>query len=212
MHRKGRDADKMKTILLHGLGQTPQDWEGVVRQLSTSHVACPPLFSPVESGVCYPQILEKLEAQYAHAHQLLCICGLSLGAMLALDFTMRHRETVAELVLISPQYKSPTPLIDLQNLLFRSMPARCFDGIGLPKEDVIALAHSMRSLDFTPQLHTITCPVTILCGANDLANVGAAKRLSKRLARATLHIVPGAGHELNRCAPEVIAATLNSTP
>lgn len=31
----------MKTVLLHGLGQTAQDWKDVVCQLSTSNVECP---------------------------------------------------------------------------------------------------------------------------------------------------------------------------
>ena len=35
----------MKTVLLHGLGQTAQDWKEVVRQLSASHVDCPELFA-----------------------------------------------------------------------------------------------------------------------------------------------------------------------
>lgn len=34
----------MKTILLHGLGQTEQDWKEVVCQLSSSNVDCPELF------------------------------------------------------------------------------------------------------------------------------------------------------------------------
>ena len=35
----------MKTVLLHGLGQTAQDWKEVVQQLSNSDVDCPELFS-----------------------------------------------------------------------------------------------------------------------------------------------------------------------
>ena len=34
----------MKTVLLHGLGQTAQDWKEVVQQLSISDVDCPELF------------------------------------------------------------------------------------------------------------------------------------------------------------------------
>lgn len=39
----------MKTILLHGLGQTEQDWKEVVCQLSSSNVDCPELFSSMEN-------------------------------------------------------------------------------------------------------------------------------------------------------------------
>ena len=56
----------------------------------------------------------------------------------------------------------------------------------------------MRSLDFTSQLNNILCPVTILCGKKDTANLKASKQLKELLPQATLHIVPNAGHELNK--------------
>ena len=47
----------MKTVLLHGLGQTAQDWKKVVQQLSISDVDCPELFSSTEDEISYSQIL-----------------------------------------------------------------------------------------------------------------------------------------------------------
>ena len=46
----------MKTVLLHGLGQTAQDWKEVVQQLSISDVDCPELFSSTEDEISYSQI------------------------------------------------------------------------------------------------------------------------------------------------------------
>ena len=51
----------MKTVLLHGLGQTAQDWKEVVRQLSTSSVECPELFSSTGNEISYSRILADLE-------------------------------------------------------------------------------------------------------------------------------------------------------
>lgn len=199
----------MKTVLIHGLGQTAQDWKEVVHQLSTSHVECPELFSSTGNEISYSRILAVLERQYANTIEPLCICGLSLGALLALDFTIRHEDKVASLVLIGAQYKVPTLLIDFQNILFRCMPQKSFDNMGLSKNDTIKLSHSMRSLDFTSQLNGVTCPVTIVCGEKDSANLKASKKLNELLPQATLQIVPGAGHEINKDAPETIAAILN---
>lgn len=199
----------MKTVLLHGLGQTAQDWKDVVCQLSTSNVECPELFSSMENEISYSRILANLERQYSDAAEPLYICGLSLGALLALDFTIRHGDKVASLVLIGAQYKVPTLLIDFQNLLFRYMPAKSFYNMGLSKSDTIKLSHSMRSLDFTSQLSKIICPVTVLCGEKDRANLKASKKLNELLSQATLQIVSGAGHEINKDAPEAIAAILN---
>ena len=199
----------MKTVLLHGLGQTAQDWKEVVRQLSTSRVECPELFSATGDEISYFRILANLERQYSNVTEPLRICGLSLGALLALDFAIRHEDKVASLVLIGAQYKVPTFLIDFQNFLFRCMPSKNFDSMGLSKSDTIKLSHSMRSLDFTSRLKRVTCPVTTLCGETDSANIKASKKLDGLLPYATLQIVPGAGHEINKDAPEAIAAILN---
>ena len=62
------------------------------------------------------------------------ICGLSLGALLAIDFAIRHEEKVASLVLIGAQYKVPSLLIDFQNLIFRCMPNKAFESMGTIKK------------------------------------------------------------------------------
>ena len=82
----------MKTVLLHGLGQTAQDWKEVVQQLSISDVDCPELFSSTEDEISYSQILGDLEQRYSEEKEPLRICGLSLGALLAIDFAIRDRE------------------------------------------------------------------------------------------------------------------------
>ena len=81
--------------------------------------------------------------------------------------------------------------------------------MGLSKGDTIRLSHSMRSLDFTSQLNKVTCPVMIVCGEKDSANLKASKKLKELLSQATLQIIPGAGHEINKDAPGAIAAILN---
>ena len=62
---------------------------------------------------------------------------------------------------------------------------------------------------FVCHRNNIRCPVTILCGKKDTANLKASKRLKELLPQATLHIVPNAGHELNKYAPNTIAEILN---
>ena len=94
----------MKTVLLHGLGQTAQDWKEVVQQLSISDVDCPELFSSTEDEISYLKILGDLEQRYSEVKEPLRICGLSLGALLAIDFAIRHEEKVDSLVLIGSLY------------------------------------------------------------------------------------------------------------
>lgn len=198
----------MKTVLLHGLGQTAKDWEGVKQRLSSSNIDCPELFTIV-NDMSYSRLLDNLERQYADTDELLCICGLSLGAILALDFAIRHEDKVGALILIAAQYKVPRLLIDFQNLLFHCMPNKFFVDMEISKNNMIRLSRSMRSLDFTHQLDKITCPVTIVCGEKDRANLKASRKLKELLPQAKLHIILGAGHEINKTAPKDIAAILN---
>lgn len=199
----------MKTIFLHGLGQTARDWQSVIAQASLQETDCPELFSLSKKSVIYSHLLEGLEERYADETQPFRICGLSLGALLALDYAIRHGDKIASLVLIGGQYKVPTFLIDVQNLIFRCMPSKTFENMGVAKQDVIRLSHSMRSLDFSSRLKEIICPVTIICGEKDRANLNASKKLKELLPHAELYVIPGAGHEINKYAAEAIAAILN---
>ena len=199
----------MKTVFWHGLGQTAQDWNEVINRVSLPDVDCPELYSVSKGNITYSDILAGLEERYMNVTEPFCICGLSLGAILALDYAIRHGDRISSLILIGVQYKVPTRMIDFQNLIFRCMPKKAFEDMGISKDDTIRLAHSMRSLDFSSRLNEVMCPVTLLCGEKDSANLKAAKQLNELLPQAELHIIPGAGHEVNKCAPEAIADVLN---
>lgn len=93
----------------------------------------PRTFSSTEDEISYSQILGDLEQRYSEVKEPLRICGLSLGALLAIDFAIRHEEKVDSLVLIGAQYKVPSLLIDFQNLIFRCMPNKVFESMGLSK-------------------------------------------------------------------------------
>lgn len=198
----------MKTVILHGLGQTAKDWKEVIGHTPFTDIDCPDLFSAGNTEIIYTRLMDELERRYADSAESLCICGLSLGAVLAVDFAIRHKDKVASLVLIAPQYRVSRPLIDFQNLMFRLMPPKAFREIGLSKDDAIRLTRSMRSLDFTPRLKEIMCPVTILCGERDKVNRKASKELGALLPQAVFYLIPNAGHEMNKDAPGVVAGIL----
>lgn len=165
----------MKTIFLHGLGQTSNDWNEVIKQTLYLDSECPELFYLSENDITYSKILFGLEKLYANITEPFNICGVSLGAILALNYTIRNSDKVNSLILIGVQYKVPSFIIDFQNLLFRFIPQKAFENIGISKKDVIKLAHSMRSLDLRRDLNKIKCPVTIICGEKDIINLKAAK-------------------------------------
>ncbi len=67
----------------------------------------------------------------------------------------------------------------------------------------------MAKLDLSGKLSEISCPVLILCGENDKANLKAARELSKRLEKSKFIVVRGAGHEVNIDKPKQLAGLIN---
>lgn len=140
---------------------------------------------------------------YSKTHTDLHICGLSLGAVLALQYALEHE--VRSLILIAPQYKMPKQLLKIQNIIFRFLPQRMFSQMGLTREQMIALTRSMEPIDLTAQLSWLRCPVYILCGEKDAANRKAAKQMANRIPQAHFDEISGAGHTVNIDAPRVLA-------
>lgn len=199
----------MKLLFLHGLGQGPDSWNGVLDALgSDTNAACPDLFRLCSEGPDYPSLYAALEGCIEDLPEPVVLCGLSLGAVLALDYATRRPGKVAGLVLIAPQYKMPRGLLRLQNVIFRLMPERAFAGARMGKRDTIRLTTSMTELDFRQQLGRVACPVLVLTGEKDAANRKAAGELAKLLPDATAREIPGAGHEVNIDAPGELAAAI----
>ena len=202
----------MKTVFLHGLGQTSSGWDGTLRELHCGGDAlCPDLRDWASEGeVDYPRLYRALEAYCAALEGPLNLCGLSLGGILALQYTIEHPDRVSALALIGAQYRMPRGLLRLQNAAFRVMPDTAFLSMGWGKRDVIALTKSMLSLNLQSDLDKIRCPVAVLYGEKDSANRKAALQMKERIAGAQLHVIPGAGHEANADAPAALARVLET--
>lgn len=202
----------MKQVYIHGLGQTPANWEPVLRLLDAqSDCVCPDLTELISAeSSSYPALFRAFSRFCNDLNAPLTLCGLSLGGILALHYAAQHPERVSALVLIAPQYRMPKQLLRLQNTLFRLMPGFMFRKAGFTKHQLIQLCGSMMELDLSGILPRISCPTLVLCGSRDRANKQACTELAQLLNRAELHILKGAGHELNREAPENLASLLQA--
>ena len=136
------------------------------------------------------------------------LCGLSLGAVLALNYAIDHPDKVKALVLIAAQYKMPKKLLKFQNMLFRFMPNTMFKQFGFKKADVISLCGTMAELDFRDSLCKVSCPVLIVCGEKDNANKKSSKELAGYLSNSCYRELLKTGHEANIEAPEGLATVL----
>lgn len=187
----------MQRIFLHGLGQTPSSFDKMVSFLPEPEKIRRPSL---------PSLLERQEKTYANLYKAfsgicqdipepLHLCGLSLGGILALHYTIGHPEKVRSIVLIGAQYKMPKKLLKIQNILFRLMPQSAFRDMGFQKQDFIKLANSMQDLDFTSKLQEVSCPALIVCGEKDRANQKAASELAHRIKGAAACRIQGAGQD-----------------
>lgn len=200
----------MKTVFLHGVGQDCTSWERTTAAMGSGADVLCPSFSEWLSGkeVCYANLYRALEEYCEPFNDPFCLCGLSLGGILALQYAIAHRDRVAALVLIGTQYQMPKRLLKLQNFLFCFLPNAAFQGTGFGKTDMRKLCRSMRHLDFGQDLRRVHCWTLVVCGEKDRANRAAALALKERIPRAQLAILPRAGHEVNTECPEALGDVL----
>ncbi len=170
---------------------------------------CPEIRSFLSGGGGYTEVYRAFSQYCDVIAEPLDLCGISLGAVLALHYAIEHPSSVTSLVLIAPQYKAPKWLLAVQNALFRLIPEKAFDGAGLTRKEFIALTRSMMELDLSGRIKEVTCPVLVVYGEHDKANRKAAELLAKELAYAKLKIIQNAGHEVNKEAPERLAYVIS---
>lgn len=197
----------MDLILIHGLGQSAAAWDKTAGYLPDSVSAIFPELSEMYKGGGYDDLYSTFCEYCGGVSEPLDLCGLSLGAVLALNYASDFPDRVRSLVMIAGQFKVPKALMRLQGLIFRLMPKKSFDGTGFGKSDFIGLNSSMAGLDFTDKLGNITADVMVAVGERDKPNAKAADKLSGLLG-CPLEIIPDSGHEVNLDNPKALAEVL----
>lgn len=115
--------DAQKAVFLHGLGETRDVWNPVIKQLPQAECLSldvlrtkPPLACWSLEDVC-TQISDLL-TEPVH------LVGLSLGAVIALNIAVTHPDKVSSLFVSAPQAKPPKMLMSLQKALMRVLPTK----------------------------------------------------------------------------------------
>ena len=200
----------MKQIYLHGLGQNPDSWSKVIEQLEAAeHSMCPDLSELVQGqDTTYQNLYAAFSAMCDEIEEDICLCGLSLGGVLALNYVIEHPEKIKGLVLIATQYKMPKKLLRVQNAIFRFMPKSMFQQTGFGKSDFLKLCNTMMELDFSDSIYNVSCPTLVIYGEKDRANKNASIELANMLIDAELQVFNGVGHEINIEAPDKLEETL----
>lgn len=202
----------MGYVFIHGLGQNSSSWDRTVSYLPEYlQINCPNLFEmlphkEITYNNLYNSFVEYCEGIDGPIH----LCGLSLGGILALNYAIDYPEKVGSLTLISTQYKMPKLLLKFQGIIFRFMPKKVFQELGINKNDFFQLTKSMLDLDFSRELTDISCDTLIICGEKDYANKKASKNLVEHIREAELQFITNIGHEVNVRTPKGLAETLEA--
>ena len=189
------------------MGQNASSWDKTISYLpDTAETICPELSNFFSEGNCnYSEMYSSFCRYCNRFSEPLNFCGLSLGAVLALNYAIDFPQKVSSLILIAPQYNMPKFLLKVQNVLFKFMPESQFKDIGLKKKDFITLTNSMVDMDFTSSLNKINSPVIVICGEKDNVNKKAAIKLAKELPNAKFSTIDNSGHEVNVDNPQGLA-------
>lgn len=201
----------MKTILVHGLGQSSKDWDTVRNKLVERGIssAAPDLFSLAKGReLSYAALYQTFSEVCGSFEERLNLCGLSLGGLLSLNYAIKHPEKVNSLVLVGTPFRIPKGLLKFQNVVFRFMPKTAFRNMGVSKKNFIRLSKSMANLDFMEAAADLDCPALVLCGAKDKVNIESAKRYHEAMKNSGLVIVEDSGHEVNKDNPDELIRVL----
>ena len=202
----------MKYLYLLGIGQKPNSWNKVIKETKVSESSVKLSLAEMLEGksATYKELYSAFSSECDKENDGIILCGLSLGAVLSLNYAIDHPDKVKALVLIAAQYKMPKKLLKVQNILFHLMPNSAINKMGFKKADVINLCSTMAELDFSDSLHKVSCPVLIVCGEKDNANKKTSKKLCHYLSSSCFHELLKTGHEANIEAPEELAIVLQN--
>ncbi len=194
----------MKNILVHGLGQNQTSWSKVKEELSTNNIntETPNLFDLVKNYEVNYENTYKTFTDYCNSfNEKINLCGLSLGGLLSIDYAVEYPDKINSLILIGTPYEIPKKLFKIQNFIFKFMPKKTFESMGISKKDFISLTNSMTELDIKSKVERIKCNTLILCGEKDNVNMESAKQLNSHIKDSKLNIIKNARHEVNIDTP-----------
>jgi pimeloyl-ACP methyl ester carboxylesterase len=216
-------------VLLHGLGIGPIGWRPQVEVFSPEmHVVAPELigFGISEGSFSFDgarQQVVRILADLPPGPTILC--GLSLGALVALDIATSHHAAVDALIVCAGFASLPEELRVQQLAMARQLDeldVDAFAGVlpqlatGLPvefqtrateslayvtKERLASVFTAVAAFNARPYLERYSKPTLVLCGGDDSLNQPLSRDLASGLTNAVYVEIPDAGHAVNLDQP-----------
>lgn len=197
-------------IFVHGSGHKATSWDKTISYMTNNEdIVCPNLSSILKGKeASYENLYSSFVKYCSEIDGQIRLCGLSLGGILALNFTLDFPKKVKSLVLIGTPYKVPKLAFSFQNIIFRFLPKSIFETMAFDKKNTFALGDTMKNLDFSGKVNTIKSPTLILCGKKDTANLRSAYYLSQNIKNSEMKVIENTGHVVNEESPQILARIL----
>lgn len=207
------DVTDRVLVLLHRAASDPSSFSPVLRSLADDIRVLTPQLPGLEDADPEPFTLERAAetVRGALAQAGLgpaTVCGVGLGAVVALRLAADHPGEVQRLVLLTRQTRLSPVLMSLPAAVLRLVPATVARRLGVSAAEVIALLDQVRPVDVTALARTVSTPTVVLCGARDALNRHTSAVLARLLPQGELRLVPRVGTGWLGQSPELFAQIL----
>ncbi len=121
------------------------------------------------------------------------LCGISLGAMVALQVAATHPRRVRGLVLCTGARPMSPAIRSVHHAVVGALPARALQVLPGGRRQAAEVLDQVRTPDYAPLSPLVEPPTQVLYGEHDHLNARASRRLARALPDAAAVRVPGCG-------------------
>lgn len=201
-------ADDVPLVVLTAPSAPPTGVAGLCRALELSGPVLAPglVLAGAHPADLSPSALAVLAAISATGADAAILCGIGLGAMVALQVAATHPRRVRALVLCTAV---PAELpVTVHQAVTGVLPARALQLLPGGRAQVLRALDQVRAPDYAPLVPLVSAPTQVLHGEHDGPNTRASRRLARALPDAVAVEVAGGEPGWMWTRPEAFATAV----
>jgi 3-oxoadipate enol-lactonase len=202
---------KPTLILLHAAGQGGRSWQRLTPLLTDAFtVLAPDLpgFNHEPGPFTMAAAVDAVAKLAAAQDRPVRLCGLSLGASVALAVAAAHPDLADRVVASAPAVDGARH--PRATALYRRAPGWAVRRLtDLPDRAAwLSFVDSIATLDLVDDLPKVSARTLVLCGSRDRANLAEAKLAGQAIPNGTFYLVPHVGHAWAVTQPKLFATVI----
>lgn len=202
--------DKQTVVLLHGAGRAGRMWRRPAGLLADDYQVITPDLPGFRDATGQFTLDGAAGAvtEIARAHGSIHLCGLSLGATVAIRAAASNPDNVASLMLCAPALAPQRYQPHLVRRYHRipDLVARLFSDAASWRN----LIDTVAEVDVEDDLPAIRSSTLVVCGARDRTSLPDARRAADRVPAARLLVLPHLRHAWPVTAPKVFRSVVDN--